>query len=509
MTEMEIDSVQDEFARQTQSFMQWFRDLPGATFHKDIQMVDLRGHGAGRGIIATADIEPDTVLFTIPRPSIITTTTSSLATHLPSIFSESESEGDPSNDAWTRLILVLMYEYLRGPSSPWAPYLTLLPASFSTPMFWSDSEIAELQASSVVSKIGRDSAEGMIRSRILPVITSHPSVFFPSGDRPSDDDLVGLAHRCGSAIMAYAFDLDSPDSDSDSDEGAEDGWAEDRDAQRELGMVPMADMLNADAEFNAHIHHAPDFLTATSLRRIPAGEEVLNYYGPLPNGELLRRYGYVTPRHSRYDVVELPWGLVEPHLRSALSANYGVTETQWGQVDALLARQREEDEEEEEEDDETFVIERTTPDPESTGLFPPTPQPAITALPEDLTERVKKFLKTVSKVSSSPELKDKPTRTKIQLETVRLALIDRERQYPTTLEDDEFFLSSVPNTPRTNKEMAVYVRAGEKRLLRETQAWIAAELAKLTSSSSDNTSRVRSREGEGEADTPSAKRRRT
>lgn len=36
----------------------------------------------------------------------------------------------------------------------------------------------------------------------------------------------------------------------------------------------------------------------------------MNYYGPHSNGELLRRYGYVTPKHSRYDVVELPWDLV-------------------------------------------------------------------------------------------------------------------------------------------------------------------------------------------------------
>lgn len=58
----------------------------------------------------------------------------------------------------------------------------------------------------------------------------------------------------------------------------------------------------------------------TSLRPIKAGEEILNYYGPHPNSELLRRYGYVTEKHSRYDVVEIPWDIVE----SALSANFGI-----------------------------------------------------------------------------------------------------------------------------------------------------------------------------------------
>jgi SET domain-containing protein 6 len=60
-----------------------------------------------------------------------------------------------------------------------------------------------------------------------------------------------------------------------------------------------------------------------SLRsELAAGTEILNYYGPLPSSELLRRYGYVTSEHSRYDVVELPWSLV----RSALAAQLGLAE---------------------------------------------------------------------------------------------------------------------------------------------------------------------------------------
>jgi SET domain-containing protein 6 len=55
---------------------------------------------------------------------------------------------------------------------------------------------------------------------------------------------------------------------------------------------------------------------------LAAGTEILNYYGPLPSSELLRRYGYITSEHSRYDVVELPWSLV----RSALAAQVGLAD---------------------------------------------------------------------------------------------------------------------------------------------------------------------------------------
>ena len=67
------------------------------------------------------------------------------------------------------------------------------------------------------------------------------------------------------------------------------------------------------------MNHGEDVLTVTSLRRISAGEEVLNYYGPHSNGELLRRYGYVTPKHSRYDVVEVPWSLLVKSAQEVLA----------------------------------------------------------------------------------------------------------------------------------------------------------------------------------------------
>jgi hypothetical protein len=47
--------------------------------------------------------------------------------------------------------------------------------------------------------------------------------------------------------MAYAFDLEN---DDDEEQEGEDEWVEDKDGKVLMGMVPMADILNADAEFN-------------------------------------------------------------------------------------------------------------------------------------------------------------------------------------------------------------------------------------------------------------------
>lgn len=271
---------------------------------------------------------------------------------IPAVFGNKEPEADSqgdrgaagetvdsSQDSWTSLILILVYEHLQGEKSLWKPYLDVLPTIFDTPMFWTEDELRELQASSVVSKVGKAEADKMIRSKILPVIRGHEDIFFPAGTETlSDEELLRLAHAMGSAVMAYAFDLEKDDDDGNSNETEEDEWIEDKEGIIMMGMVPMADILNADAEFNvsmplgrsgwridnpadgskAHINHGQDALTATALRLIKAGDEILNYYGPLPNGELLRRYGYVTERHSMYDVVELPWSFVAKHLRDEL-----------------------------------------------------------------------------------------------------------------------------------------------------------------------------------------------
>ncbi|KAJ3497450.1 hypothetical protein NLG97_g1883 [Lecanicillium saksenae] len=248
----------DSFDELTARFLSWFKQLPGATFSDAIAIQDLRSRKAGRGIVALQDIAPDTVLFTIPRGSIINVETSACARSSPGSSPDeagllsshgAADDDDPASaqlDSWSALILVLLYEHLRGPSSAWRPYLDVLPGTFATPMFWAPEELGALQASATVGKVGRESAENMFRGILLPVVRANAGVFAGS-EALSDEQLVALAHRMGSTIMAYAFDLE-PEEEEEEEE--EDGWVEDRDGKAMMGMVPMADILNADAEFN-------------------------------------------------------------------------------------------------------------------------------------------------------------------------------------------------------------------------------------------------------------------
>jgi SET domain-containing protein 6 len=249
---------------------------------------------------------------------------------LPSI-----NEGNEPLDNWGSLILVMLYEYLQGEASRWKPYFDVLPQQFDTPLFWTDAELKELKGTCLTpEKIGKEESDSMLRQRILPIVQQNLHIFYPEGaTRLSEDELLALTHRIGSTIMAYAFDLE-PENEEE-EEYEEDGWVEDREGQNMLGMVPMADMLNANADFNvgfmflsftrsdpdtlqAHVDHAENLEVTTLRSDLKPGDEILNYYGPLPSSELLRRYGYVTPQHSRYDVAEIPWEVVRTFLNSHL-----------------------------------------------------------------------------------------------------------------------------------------------------------------------------------------------
>jgi SET domain-containing protein 6 len=149
--------------------------------------------------------------------------------------------------SWNSLVLVIIYEYLRRDASPWYHYFKVLPTTFDTLMFWNPIELAELQGSAVIGKIGKAEAEEGWQTTIIPLMKAHPALFRADEDG-ADSIFVQLAHMAGSLIMAYAFDLGK--TDDTEEEADDDGFVEDDEGDPAKGMVPFADMLNADADRN-------------------------------------------------------------------------------------------------------------------------------------------------------------------------------------------------------------------------------------------------------------------
>ena len=183
-------------------------------------------------------------MFAIPRSLVLTTTTSTI----PPVVLEPLSE----TDSWHPLIVTILYEYLRKEQSPWHPYFQVLPTTFDSLMYWHKAELETLQASAVINKIGRDQAEESWRETIIPVMLSQPDLFPVPAQAEADKtrELIKLAHMAGSLIMAYAFDIDRDEEPTATDNNSGDDFEEDDENEPLKGMVPFADMLNADAERN-------------------------------------------------------------------------------------------------------------------------------------------------------------------------------------------------------------------------------------------------------------------
>ena len=182
-----------------------------------------------------------------------------------------------------------------------------------------------MQGSAVLHKIGMDGANQTFIGSLLPIVQKDPKGFgeyAPLFEGPDAKvHLLRIAHRMASLVMAYAFDLEKESIEADADE---EGFLSDDEESMPKGMVPLADILNADAEDKnnvsclpaqkrsrklmigeARLEHGVNSLTMVALKPIRKGEEILNDYGPLPRSDLLRRYGYVTDSYKEYDVVEL------------------------------------------------------------------------------------------------------------------------------------------------------------------------------------------------------------
>jgi SET domain-containing protein 6 len=211
----------------------------------------------------------------------------------------------------------MLFEHQQAQDSKWAPYFDVLPTEFDTPMFWSEDELKDLKGSAMATKIGKASADATFEEQILPLVYQNVQAF--NAQNLSNDQLLALCHRMGSTIMSYAFDLEAAGAAARSEE---DGWEEDSDdgaPAMPKGMVPLADMLNANADLNnAKLFHEDDALVMRSIKPIAAGEQIYNDYGSLPRADVLRRYGYVTEEYAKYDVVELSDELISQAAKEKL-----------------------------------------------------------------------------------------------------------------------------------------------------------------------------------------------
>ena len=197
-------------------------------------------------LVTLEDIEEDEELFTIAHSDILTVQNSGLQKLKPVMLQHL--------DAWNSLVLVMIYEDGLETKSRWWPYLSILPKQLDTLIYWSREELAELQGSAVLDKIGKDNADMSFKKCLLPLVTQNAKLFGCHAQafagHNADTALLEIAHRMATLIMAYGFDLESElvSSSEYEDDGA-DGSSQTA-YELNKGMVPLADLFNADGDLN-------------------------------------------------------------------------------------------------------------------------------------------------------------------------------------------------------------------------------------------------------------------
>ncbi|KAH3679317.1 hypothetical protein WICMUC_001057 [Wickerhamomyces mucosus] len=291
--------IEDNFNIDTENYIQWTQNS-GFQISPKVQIQDLRTFHQGRGLVAIEDISTDEILFKIPRNVLLNIETGSLANNVPN-HTDNREKLLTEYDHWAGLILTLLYEFSLGEDSKWAPYLKLLPTEHKTLTYWSKDELDNLKPSLILDRIGIDSAQDLYNE------------LFPSSliDLGIPDLEVNLEkfHQICTIIMSYSFDVENPDFDEDEEDEEVvkfDGYLK--------SMVSLADLLNADTNLNnAKLIYDRDFLYMKSFKPIAKNEQIYNIYGDHPNSELLRRYGYIEWKGSKFDFGEIQLDLIKDY----------------------------------------------------------------------------------------------------------------------------------------------------------------------------------------------------
>ncbi|ORY84655.1 hypothetical protein BCR35DRAFT_302960 [Leucosporidium creatinivorum] len=434
------------------SFFSWLT-TNGATISPALGLSSFPG--MGRGAIALEDIQPDTLLFALPRPLLLTTSTSKLPSLLP--------DGAFSTlGGWTPLILILMYESLHPETSLWTPYFSLLPKtdSFHSLMFWEAAELEDLQGSMVLGKVGKEEAEEEFETVLKPFVEEHESAL-----GPKEGYTLERFHWCGSLVLSRSFHVDAKEEEEESDDEEEE--EEEKEDVADVAMVPMADLLNAKSGAdNARLFYEPLTLNMMSTSFIPKGSQIFNTYADPPNSDLLRRYGHVDDENEA--------DLVEIGLESVVDLV--------GEAQGLSEEEREERAEFLLECgvDDTFSLDRTL------------------TLPTELLSAIRTFL--LSKPDFVKQVnKESPPRGKLDSQIAEWAvklIQKREAEYLTSIEDDLALLALPSTDVPLRKRMAVVVRLGEKQILKGTREKTIEEVAAEAKAEKDGKKRTREEKGD-------------
>eukprot|EP01065_Artemidia_motanka_P032517 TRINITY_DN39512_c0_g1_i1.p1 TRINITY_DN39512_c0_g1~~TRINITY_DN39512_c0_g1_i1.p1 ORF type:complete len:584 (+),score=168.17 TRINITY_DN39512_c0_g1_i1:140-1753(+) len=226
----------------------------------------------GRGLAFSEDLVYPAPVAAVPLSMLVTADAARSSDLGPALASVGES---PAVDDGTALLLFIV----RGRFDPaaasdaggrWRSYFQMLPARFSSPLFWDFQDLAELQGSSLIEEVME--AKEQVRQCRESLFATRGHLL--DADIYSFDNM--LWARGVTDSRAFVLNIGG---------------------RTVTCLSPCADLINHTGGPGSVSYRRFDDASQTflleSLSDCPAGEQALMNYGPLSNGELLMQYGFV------------------------------------------------------------------------------------------------------------------------------------------------------------------------------------------------------------------------
>ncbi|MCO5575337.1 hypothetical protein L7F22_029137 [Adiantum nelumboides] len=294
---------QQQQQQQGEDLIAWVRQN-GGQVHPSLRL--LFHSCSGVGLAVTRPLLSGTPLITLPPHlplSLPASTTSSAQEHtllqlaqlVPGVI-EGDSNvfkrGGLTEDLWAlKLGLRLLMERAQTDSF-WWPYISNLPQRFNIPVFFTGSEIANLQYAPVIYQVKKRCRALLDLAKEVEMVLSKLSApQQPFGGQEVNASSLGWAMA---AVSSRAFQMRNSSGSS-------------------RVMLPLIDMCNHSFTPNARIIQQEEKNGASFVvvaeDNLQGGANILLSYGSLSNDILLLDYGFVEPQNL-HDVVEMRYDKV-------------------------------------------------------------------------------------------------------------------------------------------------------------------------------------------------------
>lgn len=272
------------------AFLKWCSD--NGAYLGNVSIKDLPD--GEYGFIADEQIEESNQFLGVPL-KLMMTTAAAKKSKLGPLLRDDPIMMSMSNVA---LAMFLILEFCAGESSFWHPYISTLPASFNTVLYFSVEELELLCGSTVLDealKLHRSIARQY--SYFHKIFRTHPL----AKSLPYKDCFTYDLYRWAvSAVMTRQNAVPLTDTAGGDDEDGTDAMT---------AMVPLWDMCNhSEGKVFTDYDISANMLRCYAMRDFEKGQEVTIFYGRRTNAEFFIHNGFVFPE-NRHDSVDIKLGI--------------------------------------------------------------------------------------------------------------------------------------------------------------------------------------------------------